>query len=151
MSQLSPKSFIKLFATVLTIMLMSTGIASAATPTPGTGADIFGTIAAPEGVAAYNTQAGTGGLGLMIFFSNIIKLLTIVAGLWVFVNFLMAGWSIITSAGDSGATKKAYDKILMSVIGLVIIIGSYTLVALISLLLFGRADFILNPTITGAK
>jgi hypothetical protein len=145
MSQLNPKSLLKLFPIVLSAFLLSAGLANAATP----GADIFGTIEAPEGVAQYNTQAG--GIGIMVFFSNIIKLLTIVAGLWVFVNFLMAGWSIITSAGDSGATKKAYDKILMSVIGLVIIIGSYTLIALISLLLFGKADYILNPVLTGAQ
>ena len=126
-----------------------------AAPTPGAGNtvrnadDIFGTIEAPVGVAEYNAQAGTGGLGLMIFFSNIIRLISIVAGLWVFVNFLLAGFTYVTAAGDSGATKKVYDKIIMSVIGLVIIASSYTIAGIASLLLFGRADFILNPSLIG--
>ena len=127
-----------------------------AAPTPGAGdtvrdgaADIFGTIEAPVGVAAYDAQAGTGGLGLMIFFSNVIRLISIVAGLWVFVNFLLAGFTYVTAAGDSGATKKVYDKIIMSVIGLVIIASSYTIAGIASLLLFGRADFILNPSLIG--
>ena len=112
-------------------------------------ADIFGTIEAPEGVAAYDAQAGTGGLGLMVFFSNVVRLISILAGLWVFVNFLLAGFTYITSAGDSSATKKVYDKIIMSVIGLVIIASSYTIAGIASLLLFGRADFILNPSLIG--
>lgn len=149
MPHLTPKAFFKLFPIVITAFLSAAGLANAATP----GADIFGSIVPPAGVSKYDAEAAGsgGGLGLMIFFSNIVKLMTIVAGLWVFVNFLLAGWSIVTGSGDSGATKKAYDKILYSVIGLVIIVGSYTLIALVSLLLFGKADFILNPTITGAK
>ncbi len=126
-----------------------TMLAQAATPPAGGSADIFGTIEAPVGVAEYNAQAGTGGLGLMIFFSNIIRLISIVAGLWVFVNFLLAGFTYVTAAGDSGATKKVYDKIIMSVIGLVIIASSYTIAGIASLLLFGRADFILNPSLIG--
>ena len=85
----------------------------------------------------------------MIFFSNVVRLITIVAGLWVFVNFLLAGFTYVTAAGDSGATKKVYDKIIMSVIGLVIIASSYTIAGVASLLLFGRADFILNPSLIG--
>lgn len=131
-------------------------VSAQALPPGGTGNNaknpaggIFGTIEAPEGVAAYNAQAGEGGLGLMLFFSNIIRLISIVGGLWVFVNFLLAGFSYITAAGDSGATKKVYDKIIMSVIGLVIIASSYTIAGIASLLLFGRADFILNPSLIG--
>lgn len=142
------------FALSLTLWLgffgpLTTLALAAPSPAAGDGADIFGTIEAPAGVAAYNDQAGTGGLGLMVFFSNVVRLISIVAGLWVFVNFLMAGFTYVTAAGDSGATKKVYDKIIMSVIGLVIIASSYTIAGVASLLLFGRADFILNPSLIG--
>lgn len=124
-------------------------LAQAVSPPPAGGNDVFGSIQAPAGVAAYNAQAGTGGIGLMIFFSNLVRLITIGAGLWTFINFLLAGFTYVTAAGDSGATKKVYDKITMSVIGLGIIVASYTLTGMVSLLLFGRADFILNPTLIG--
>ncbi|HCC84187.1 MAG TPA: hypothetical protein DEP87_00670 [Candidatus Pacebacteria bacterium] len=113
-------------------------------------ADIFGIIEKPAGVAAYDAQLGaSNGLGLMIFFSNGIRLITIVAGLWTFVNFILAGFTYITASGDSSATKKVYDKITMSVVGLAIIVASYTLAGMVSLLLFGDATFILQPALTG--
>lgn len=147
------RPLIHLFALGLTVWLGFFGplimLAQAQTGSGSSDPDIFGTIEAPAGVSAYNDQAGEGGLGLMIFFSNVVRLITIVAGLWVFVNFLLAGFTYVTAAGDSGATKKVYDKIIMSVIGLVIIASSYTIAGVASLLLFGRADFILNPSLIG--
>ncbi len=123
-------------------MLLSFLIAQADT------SEIFGTVEAPKGVAAFNEQAG-GGIGLLIFISNMIKLGTVIAGIWVLFNFIQAGFTYITSSGDSGAHKKVTDQLTMSVIGLVIIVTAYTLIAVISLLLFGKADYILNPTICG--
>jgi len=150
MKNLKPQSLIKVIAGVLIGLATTVKQVAAQGASP---ADIFGAITPPAGVSAYDAQAAAsgGGLGLMFFFSNIVKILTIVAGLWVLVNFLMAGFSIVTGGGDSGSTKKAYDKILYSVIGLVIIVASYTLIALVSLIVFGQADYILNPVINGAK
>lgn len=114
--------------------------------------DIFGTIDAPAGVAKYNTAAlgETGSdIGLILFLSNIIRIATVVAGIWVMINFILAGWSYITSAGDSKAATDASAKMTNSLIGLAIIIGSYTLAAIIGLVFFGDASYILNPQITG--
>jgi hypothetical protein len=126
--------------------------AQAVSGTPGSGVgteNIFGSIEEPAGVDKYNAQAGANGLGLMVFISNILRLGGIVAGLWVFMNFILAGWTYITAAGDTGAAKKVQDKLTMSVIGLVLIVASYTLAAMLGLLLFGDAGYILNPTIKG--
>ena len=111
---------------------------------------IIGTVTAPLGVSTYNTAPGAssavpGGFGLLVFVSNIIKLATIVAGIWVLFNLITAGYIYITSQGDTNAANKVKDQITSSVLGLVVIIGAYTVIALVSLFLFGDAGFILNP------
>jgi hypothetical protein len=112
----------------------------------------FGVIDPPPGVAAFNQQnaaAGGKGIGLIPFVSNVIKVFTIIAGVLVFFNFIIAGYTYVTSPGDTSAQNKMRDQITNSVIGLVIIVASYTIIAILSLLIFGKADFILNPVITG--
>lgn len=112
---------------------------------------IFGTIDKPEAVAKYDAAAAAGGaqLGLILFLSNIIRIATIVAGIWVMINFVIAGWLYITSNGEAKVHTDAANRITYSIIGLAIIVGSYTLAALVGLLVFGDASYILSPTITG--
>lgn len=114
----------------------------------GTSEDIFGTIDAPAGVAKYDA-ASEGGIGLITFVSTLIRIATVVAGVWVMFNFILAGWIYITSNGDAKANSDVVNRVTYSVIGLVIIVASYTLAALVGLLLFGDASYILNPTFTG--
>lgn len=112
--------------------------------------DIFGRLSPPPGVAEYNRAAGGGdAIGIIVFFSNIIRIATIVAGVWILFNFILAGYDYVTSSGDTGAHKRVVDRITMSVIGLVIIVLAYTITAVISALFFGDAGFILNPQICG--
>jgi hypothetical protein len=59
----------------------------------------------------------------------------------------MAGWMYITNSGDSNVHGKVRDQITNSVLGLIVIVLAYTITALLGLLLFGRADYFLNPTI----
>lgn len=113
------------------------------------GNDIFGTINAPKGVAEYNDQAGSQVGGLMIFFSNIIKISAVFAGIWVMINFILAGWIYITSSGDSNAASKVSSKLNMSLIGIMLIVGAYTIAALIGLIIFGDVNYIINPTLIG--
>jgi len=106
----------------------------------------FGVIKPPPGVAEFNTQA-EGGIGIIIFFSNLIKLIAVVAGLWTMLNFILAGFTYITSADNPSAIEKIGSKLTLSVVGLGIIVASYTIAAIIGLLLFGDATFIINPQI----
>jgi hypothetical protein len=108
--------------------------------------DIIGKVDQPLGVAAYNAGAPSG-IGLILFISNLIKIATIIAGVWVLFNFISAGYLYITSEGDSSAANKVKDQITSSVIGLVIIVMSYTVIAVISYFLFGNAGYILNPVL----
>jgi hypothetical protein len=94
---------------------------------------VFGEIEAPVGVAELNEQAGesNSNIGLLIFVSNMIKLASIVAGVWVLFNFISAGFTYITASGDSSAYAKVGGNLAMSVTGLLIIIASYTIIALL--------------------
>jgi hypothetical protein len=114
---------------------------------PGTD-DIFGTIEPPAGVEKYDAASG-GKSGLILFLSNIIRIGTVVAGIWVMVNFILAGWTYITSSGDAKAHGEASNKMTYSLIGIAIIVGAYTLAAVIGLVIFGDAGYILNPQFTG--
>lgn len=116
--------------------------------------DVFGKIEPPAGVDKYNSTpeaAAAGGVGLILFVSNIIRFATVIAGIWVFVNFILAGWTYITSSGDAGAHKKVSEKLTMSVMGIMIIVGAYTVAALIGLIVFGDAKYILSPTLKGIQ
>ncbi len=113
---------------------------------------VFGQIEAPAGVAELNTQAGaaSSNIGLLIFVSNVIKLASIVAGIWVLFNFIMAGFTYITANGDSGAYAKIGEKLALSATGLLLIVASYTIAGILGLLIFGDATYIINPQIPTA-
>lgn len=110
--------------------------------------NVFGQVEPPPGVAQFNAQGG-GGIGLIPFLSNLIRIATIVAGIIVFLNFILAGYKYLSSDGSAKVNEEVKNTLTYSVIGLLLIVASYTIIAIISLLLFGRADFILNPTISG--
>lgn len=95
-------------------------------------------------------QSATNG-GLILFFTNILRLVFVVAGLFAFVNLILAGFQFMSAGGDSKQVEKAWGKIWQSLLGLIIVVGSFALMALIGYLLFGDAGFILNPQIYGPK
>lgn len=109
--------------------------------------DIFGQVKPPVGVSAYDTAAG--GIGLVLFLSRIIRLVTIVGGLFVMVNLIYSGWLFISSSGDIGKTTQAVNNIVYSLIGLVVIVGSYAIAGILGMIFFGDATYIINPVICG--
>lgn len=111
---------------------------------------IFGRVQAPPGVASYNMTAG-GEIGIVIFASRIIRLVTIGGGIFVLVNLLYAGWIYLSSMGNTDANVKAVNTVVFSVLGLAIIVASYAIAGLVGLIFFGDAAYILNPTICGPE
>jgi len=102
------------------------------------------------GVIEAPYQYGTvGDKGLILFFSNILRLVFVVAGIYAFINFIIAGFQYMSAGGDSKALTAAWGRIWQSLIGLVIIAGSFALASLFGYILFGDAGFILNPKIYG--
>jgi len=99
----------------------------------------------PQGYGDVNTE----GAGIIAFASNIIKLITIVAGIWAMFNFLFAGFTYITSQGDPKGLEAARQKIFFSIIGLFIMVGTLSMTAVLSKILFGEWFTILRPMIYG--
>ncbi|HPS40565.1 MAG TPA: hypothetical protein PLQ50_01005 [Candidatus Woesebacteria bacterium] len=109
---------------------------------------VIGTIDAPPGVANFNAQDTSGhNIGLLIFISNMLKFATVIAGIWVLFNFISAGFTYISASGNSSAYSKIGGKLLSSVAGLFLIAASYTIAAILGLIIFGDATFIINPQI----
>jgi hypothetical protein len=131
---------------IVYIMLTFALVAPALANTPNVD-NVFGEIKAPQGVEQLNTESG--GIGILLFVSNMIRLATIVAGVWVLFNFIFAGFTYITSS-DSSSYSKIGEKLSMSVVGLLLIVASYTIIGIISLIIFGDPMFIINPEIPSA-
>lgn len=111
------------------------------------GSQIIGPIVPPQGVGAYNARAGVGGIGILIFASNALKFFAVICGVVIFFNFISAGFEYITGAGKTETHTKVREKLTWSVLGLVLLISAYVIAAIIGLLIFGNASFILQPNI----
>lgn len=84
-----------------------------------------------------------------LFITNALRLFFVAAGIMALLNFLIAGFKFINAGGDSKAVSEAWSKIWQSLLGLIVVVGSFALASLFGQLLFGRANFILNPVIYG--
>ncbi len=109
----------------------------------------LGHIFPPPGVNQYQAEAGlTHDQPALIFFlSRMIRLITVVVGLWVIVNITIAAFHYISGSGSAEAHAKVRNLLTMSVAGLLLIIASYTIGGILGLIFFGDATYILNPTI----
>ena len=108
----------------------------------------FGTVAPPPGVSNYTAKFGAGSASLVGFISNAVKLLIIVASLYVLLNLIFAGYQFISAGGDAKKIEEAWNKIWQSLLGLFIVAGSFVLAAIFGQLIFGDPGFILNPDFT---
>jgi len=88
------------------------------------------------------------GEGLFVFLSNLFKFAGVIAGIIFIVQLIAAGFDYIASSGDVKKFQNAGNKILQSILGLVIIASAFLLAGLVSRL---TGINILNPTIYGPK
>jgi len=110
---------------------------------------LFGEIDNP--LETLNPDGGYGdvNVGLPKLISNITKLVVVAAGIFSLINIIIAGFNYMTAGGDEQKIQKAVSSINMSLIGLVVIAGSFIITGIISFILFGDASIILKPTIYG--
>ena len=83
--------------------------------------------------------------GIMVFFNSLLKLVFIAAGLFAFINLILAGYQFMTAGGDPKVIGKAWEKIWQTLLGLVIIVTSFLIAAIVGLLLFKDPTAILQP------
>ena len=108
--------------------------------------EIIGEIDVPKGVGSMNQEAG--GIGVVLFISNMISFIIILGGLWALINIILAAFLYLTGGGKAETHSKVSSKFTMSVIGLLLMIVSYTVAALIGFLFYDNAGYILTPVIT---
>lgn len=101
----------------------------------------IGTINPPTGGGDYST-------GLVPFINGGIRLVFVGLGLFALLEFMLAGYHMINSQGDSKNLDKAKKMITNSAIGLVFLVMTFIFGAVIGQVFFGRWDFILDPTET---
>ncbi len=106
---------------------------------------MFGTIAPP--LPGYDT----GITGLTTFLTNILRVVFLAAGIWAFINFILACYTFLSASGDPKKIASAWEKIWFTVIGLVIIVSSFVLAGIVGFLVFGDPLFILKPKIYGPR
>ncbi|MBU0978695.1 MAG: hypothetical protein ABIJ03_04440 [Patescibacteria group bacterium] len=116
----------------------------------GCGSTVVGKIKMPDGVADYNAQAALGGgrIGVILFASRLLNILTIIAGLWVMANFMIGGFEFVVGAGNAETMGKVKEKIMFSLVGIILIVAAYSVAGVIGLIFFGDAGFILKPDIS---
>jgi hypothetical protein len=118
---------------------------------------VIGQISPPPGVEQWRKFIcfgphclGVGEVpGLIPFLNAIIKLLIVIAGLYAFLNIILAGYGFLTASDDPKKMTAAWAKIWQSALGLVVIAGSFVLAAILGYLIFGDPAAILRPTIYG--
>lgn len=113
--------------------------------------DIIGTVTNPLPAQYKNIiGAGSGG-GLIFFLSNILRLVFVIAGIFAFFNFIIAGFQYMNAGGDAKSVSAAWERIWQSLLGLAIIVGSFAIAALMGQVFFGDVTAILSPSIYGPK
>lgn len=110
--------------------------------------DIIGAVKAPEAVARINAASG-GEIGALFFLSRLIRFGAIVAGIFSMWNFVSAGFTYITGAGNTATHVVVRDKMTWSLVGIIVIVVAYTVAGIIGLVFFKDATYLLNPTIGG--
>ena len=89
---------------------------------------------------------GTNGEGLFLFLGNVLKLVGTVAGIYMVIQLIMAGYTYISANGDEKKTTVAWAMIWQSILGMVIIASAFVLTSVVERL---TGISILTPKIYG--
>ena len=95
-----------------------------------------------------NAEEAAEGTTFVNYFVNIWQAFITVGAVIVLVYFLWGAIEWITAGGDSSKITKARDRITQSLIGLLILVGSFVIIGFISNLFFGDEFSILNLQFT---
>lgn len=108
--------------------------------------ELIGEIEVPSGVSELNTESG--GIGIVLFLSNLITFFLILGGIWIIINLFLAAFAYLTGGGKSDTHTKVRDRVTMSVLGLLLMIGAYSIAAIVGLVFYGNPTYIISPSIT---
>lgn len=86
--------------------------------------------------------------GIISFTNTLLRLAFIVGGLWSFLNIVLAGFGFLSAGGDDKKIAKSWAQMWQSLIGILFIVSSFVLAAIIGIVLFKDPSAILNPKLT---
>lgn len=86
--------------------------------------------------------------GLISLINTLLRVTFIIAGLWSFMNIILAGFGFLSAGGDDKKIAKSWAQMWQSLIGLLIIVSSFVIAAIIGIVLFNDPSAILVPKIT---
>lgn len=119
----------------------------------GVGQTTLGGVNVPWAVSRYNPRGEntSESIGIINFASRLLRVLTIICGVWFMLNMIYAGYMFITSSGDAAVFGKFKDSLFYSIIGLFVIAAAYMIAGLVGAVFFGDAGFIIRPTLFPAS
>jgi hypothetical protein len=92
-----------------------------------------------------------GQLGLVYLLNQIVSLFYTIGGLLFFINLLLAGYQYLASAGDQQKILSAGKRITYSIYGLIFLVSSFVIAAIIGELLFDEPEALIKPTFWKVK
>lgn len=109
-------------------------------------ATIIGSVTPPPGVIEYDKGDIS---GLYLFLNNIIKFVIVAAGVYALINLILAGYAFMSAGDDAQKIAGAWSKIWQTILGLVIVAGSFTLAAIVGQLVYGDYNALLQLQVFG--
>ena len=95
-------------------------------------AEGLGPIPAPDFIAKWTKAGDEPGQGIFTFLSVFISLSTVIAGIYLIVQLILAGYLYMSSNGDPKKIEIAGNKIWQSMVGLLIVAGALTLASVVA-------------------
>ena len=86
-------------------------------------------------------------IGIINFASRLLRIFTIVCGVWFMFNMIFAGYLFLASSGDAAVFGKFKESLFYSLVGLFIVAVAYLIAGVIGIIMFGDAGFIIRPTL----
>lgn len=103
----------------------------------------LGRFTPPTGAYSTGSETESGALdNFESLISNILGVLTVLASLFFVIYFVVGAFEWVSSGGDKGKLEHARNRMTSGILGMVIIVASYSLLGLLSGLI--GIDF-LNP------
>ncbi len=89
----------------------------------------------------------TQGQGLDSILNALLKTTILFAGFNVLYKLIVAGNTLLGDGGDPKKVQQAWEKIYVSLIGLLVVAGSLVLAGIFGYLIYGDATALINPQI----
>lgn len=93
---------------------------------PASAAGVIGSVTNP--LPKYQSAQGQ---GLFQFIGNVLKFTGTIAGIYMIVQLIIAGFGYISASGDPKATERAWAQIWQSILGMVIIASAFTIASIV--------------------